>query len=352
MALFSRRPKKHEPVASVPDADAPATDAAPHPAEADAAPEGAIPDVPISVTTYGTPAGMPRVPASAPPTEPGRAPLAPAAPLAGRNRPAASTRPRRSVPGIEDNVLLAAALAALDPQPSPQQTFEVARQLLQGRVYLRVRGEARELLAAGKDIPMATATIGGAQHVLAFSGGAALQAAVRADGDTGTSAVAIGVVALLRQVIDGPFAGLGIDLGSSPAAIVLTRALIEKTLEDLDESLAVKSALTGERTAESITALVAALRTAPMWIAARRQDDGAVGIAQTRMSDGTRMLEVFSHPLELHVLGRGDRSVRITAAQLIAAVNGEPALAGVVVNPQGPWMRLSREDLAPLQDET
>ncbi|MFT4305263.1 MAG: SseB family protein [Microbacterium sp.] len=323
MTLFSRRPKKNDP-------SAPGASESALPLEPDTEQTApAVPEVPITVTAYGTPAVVTAAPSVA-------------------SAPAASTRPRQAVPGIDDNRLVLDALAALGPEPTPQQTFEVARQLLQGRMYLRVRGEARELLATGQDLPMATVTIGDTPYLLAFSGGAALQAAVRADGDTATSAIAVGVPALLHQVVDGPLAGLAIDLPSKPAGIVLPRALIEKIVAHLDEGLAVKSVLTGVRSPQSVAALVAALQSAPLWIAGRRKDDSTIGIVQARLSDGARVLEVFSHPLELHVLDRGDRPVRITAQQLAAALNGEPELDGVIVNPRGPWLRLSRDDLAPL----
>ncbi|MFT4211711.1 MAG: SseB family protein [Microbacterium sp.] len=311
MPLFSRRPKKNEETAPAVESAAPDVPEAP-----DVSDVPDVPEVPIAVTTYGA--------------------------------PAAPAHPRPTVRGIEDNGLLIEALARLDPKPTPAQTLEVARQLLQGRVYLRVRGQAQDLLAAGQELPMAIVTIGDARYALAFSGGAALQAAVRADGDTSTSAIAVAVPPLLHQVVDTDLAGIVVDHASAPAAAVLPRALLEKVLADLDESLAVKSALTGQRTPQRVAALVDALQTAPVWIAAKRDDDGRVGVSQTRMPDGTRMLEVFSHPLEVHVLGRGDQAVRITAAQIAAALVGEPELGGIVVNPQGPWQRLGRDDLAPL----
>jgi hypothetical protein len=358
MALFSRRPKKSDeserpsaeeldtaPETSA-DADAAVSDgAASGVATSDIAPvpdAAPVPQVGISLTTYGSP-GTPATLDAEP--APGAAPTAsgPAAPP-GAAPPAA----RPSVPGLPDNRLLRDALAALSPTPTPPELLNVARQLLQGRVYVRVRGDARELIAANQGLPMAVATIADKKYVLAFSGGEPIQRAVRLDGDSATSAIGIPVTQLLRHVVDGDFGGVVLDHASGPATAVLPRALLEKALADLDETQAVKSALVGERSEESIAALVQALTTSPVWIAARRNDDGQVGVSEVRTSDGTRMLEVFSHPLELHVLGRGDQSVRVTAEQLAKALAGDEGLGGLIVNPHGPWMRLSREDLAPL----
>lgn len=337
MALFSRRPKKSDdPAAEVRDEE---LDAVATPTVDDAAtPDAGVPDVPISVTTYGAP-GKPASLDDQP------APAQPATPA----QPAAASRPTRmQVPGLPDNDLLADALAALPPKPEPTELLNVARQLLQGRVYVRVRGDARELIAAGQAIPMAVAAINDQKYVLAFSSGEALQAAVRSDGDTSTSAVGVPVLQVLRRVAEGDFGGLALDHASGPAAAVLPKALIERLLPDVDETQAVKSALVGERTEESVAALVEAIRTSPIWIAARKNDDGRIGVSEVRTKAGERMLEVFSHPLELHVLGRGDQSVRITPDQLAKALAGDEELQGIIVNPHGPWMRLTREDLAPL----
>lgn len=331
MALFSRRPKQTE------SADAQTPPEATPPAEVESpATDAPVPEVSISLTTFGEP-GKPATLAEEP---------TPQAPAARPERPA--PRPRRSVPGLPENTLLADALGILPPKPASADLLNVARQLLQGRVYVRVRGDARELLAGNQPLPMAVARLGEQTYVLAFSGGDALQAAVKADGDGSSSAIALPVEQLLRRVVDGDFGGIALDHASAPAAAVLPRALLEKALADLDETQAVKSALVGERTDETVAALVTALTTTPVWVAARRNEDGRIGVSEVRTPAGERMLELFSHPLELHVLGRGDQSVRIAPDQLAKALAEDEGLLGVIVNPHGPWMRLSREDLAPL----
>lgn len=289
------------------------------------------PHVPISVSTFGSSEN-------------------PAPPAVVAHAPAAESAPQNAevVPGLHDNVLLRDALAALPPQAQPSQIMNVARQLLQGHAFLRVRGDARELLAAGEGLPMAVATHNDEQYVLVYSSGLALQAAVRADGDSGTSAIAQPVPMLLQQVVDGPFAGIAIDQASTPASVILPTALLEKALAELDPDLTVKTLLAGPRTAETSIAVAAALTTAPLWIAARRGDDGQFGIAEVRTEDGERLLELFSHPLELVTLGRGDQPLKIAAEQLARALRGDEGLTGVVVDPAGPWIRLSRDELGPV----
>ena len=63
---------------------------------------------------------------------------------------------------------------------------------------------------------------------------------------------------------------------------------------------------------------------------------------------GERILDVFSHPLEVVALGRGDQPTPFTAAQLAAALASDAGLSGVVLDPGGPWIRLTRAQLAPV----
>ncbi len=124
-----------------------------------------------------------------------------------------------TVPGLRDNVLLGNALAEIEGQPEPAQLLNIARQLLQGHVFLRVKGDARALLAEGKDLPLAWwPNNGDEQLVLAYSGGMALRASVDADGDRDTSAMGQPVMALLRHVLAGPYAGIILDPASARIA--------------------------------------------------------------------------------------------------------------------------------------
>ena len=277
MAFFSRRPKKDgtgdgadavreepvvvepaaaqapEPAASGPEAPEPA--APEHEAsEPGPDPEEPVPHVGISVSTYGarTPGGPPAVPA-APPAE--------------------------TIPGLRDNVLLRETLARMSRPPTSTDVVNAARQLLQGHVFLRVKGDARALLAAGSDLPLSIAKRGDDAVLLAYSSGAALRAAVRSDGDTATSAVAQPVLTVVRQALSGPYTGILLDHASTPATVFLSRDVLSHALEQADDALALKTLLVGARDAGTPSAVVTAMASAPMWVAARRADDGRLGIA-------------------------------------------------------------------------
>ncbi|MFE7843974.1 SseB family protein [Microbacterium sp. NPDC057407] len=355
MALFSRKPKDDRsdsesqsiaepPVDATPDAsaEAPPADATPadrapaDPTSTDPAAAAAA-SVNISVTAYG---GL------------GTAAAATTPQLQPRKSARAATRvaPQNSetVAGLRDNVLVREALARLADGTAPQALLDVARQLLQGHLFLRVKGDARSLLAEGRELPLAVVTSGDRQFALAYSSGAALQASVRADGDADTSAMGQPVLAVLRHVLAGPYEGLILDQASDPARVVVPRALIEKLVEKVDEQLTLKTILAGERTDDTAGAVAQALTHVPLWVALGKVADGRPGLAEGRAEDGSRYLEVYSHPVEVAVMGRGDQAAAVTGAHLARALQGDAGLTGVVVDPAGPWIRLTRDDLAPL----
>ena len=337
MALFSRRPKAAPgtpPEDAAPDARVEAA-----PADGDTTPEdvldasaAAAASVSISVSSFGG------LGASRPDLHPRRTARA-----ATKIAPVES----ETVPGLRDNVLVRESLARLADGTAPQALLDVARQMLQGHLFLRVKGDARTLLSEGKELPLAMVKVGDRSFALAYSSGTALQASVRADGDVDTSAMGQPVLAVIRHVLAGPYEGLIIDQSSAPARAVLPKALLEKVVEKVDEQLEVKTLLAGERTAQTAAAVADALTRAPMWVAVGKLDDGRPGIAEGRAEDGGRYLEVYSHPLEVAVMGRGDQAAPVTASQLVAAL-GDTGLSGIIVDPAGPWIRLSRADLAPL----
>jgi hypothetical protein len=353
MALFSRRPKNSGDDAAAQAAADTTADAAAEAPDAGStgepdAPVESVPHVNISVSTFGR-AASPAPAGDAP--DAGSAPgpqRAPARPAHLASPPAEASTRLETVPGLRDNVLLRDALAALPAQAQPTELINVARQLLQGHVYIRVQGDARELLAQGKSLPTSMVTFKDEKYMLVYSGGAALQDAIKSDGDAGTSALAQPVLGLLQQVVAGPMGGVAVDHASRPGSALLPKQLIEKALADLDPEVRIKSLLGAVRTPETAGDVAEALTVAPLWIAARRSDDGQVGIAELRTPDGQRLLEVFSHPLELLALGRGDQPVKVEAAQLAKALRGDTGLSGVIVDPAGPWIRLTRDQLHPL----
>jgi hypothetical protein len=110
----------------------------------------------------------------------------------------------------------------------------------------------------------------------------------------------------------------------------------------------VKTLLAEERTPATPAAVAEALTHVPFWVAVGRGPDDRPGVAEGRAEDGSRFLEVFSHPLEVVAMGRRDQPAPLTSVQLASALSRDEGLSGVVVDPGGPWIRLSRDDLAPL----
>lgn len=353
MAFFSRRrkdrasdaesvpevgdtspPETPEAVTPASDAPTPASDAEP---DAPAPDDGPVPHVGISVSTYGAPAS----PAGPPTVESARGAGGGAA-----FGPAASAP--QAVPGLEDNVLLRDTLARASRPPTSGDVVNAARQLLQGQVFLRVKGDARALLSQGGELPLAIAQHGDESVLLVYSGGAALRAAVDADADLDTSALAQPALTVAQRALEGPYAGILLDHASAPATVFLPRAVLEQLVAHADPAVGIKTALAAARDAGTSARVVAAMIEAGVWLAARRADDGQLGIAEIRDESGTRRLEAFSHPLEVLALDRGDQPVPVTGVQLGTILAGEAGIIGLVVDPAGPWIELTRDDLAPL----
>lgn len=332
MALFSRRSKNAEPEqpASAPDVDASAQDAA----AAAVADTSSAASVGISMSAFRGLGGTTPTDAAAPSI---------AAAQARRT-------PDETVPGLKDNVLLRDSLARYPEKPESSDLLDLARQVLQGHLFLRVRGDAQTLMSEGKPLPLASIEFGGNRFAVAFSSGKALADSIRADGDTATSAMGQPALLVLRNVLASDAAGLAIDPSSGPARAILPRELIERMLATLDEELTIKSLLAGERTDATTAAVVEAMTRVPLWVAVNRpaEGDGRVGVAEGRAADGSRFLEVYTHPLEVVAMGRGDTAAPLSGARIAGALRADEGLAGVIVDPRGPWMRLSREHLAPL----
>lgn len=315
-----------------------ASEALPVEASADGSPA-----VGISVSSFGGFGSAARTPAAPSPTVP-TAPGMHAVPLG----PEFAPTPTETMPGLRDNVLLRDALAQLPERPSNEQLAATARALLQGHLFLRVKGDARTLLAEGGELPLAVAHSGDQQFVLVYSSGSALAAAFRADGDSDTSAMGQPVLNLLRFVLASPYAGIIVDAASAPARAVYPRALLERLVAEADPQLEIKTLLAGERTAETTGLVADALTRVRVWLAVNESPDGRHGVAEARTPEGERLLEVYTHPLEIVAMGRGDRPAPLTAEQLARALRSDEALSGVIIDPAGPWIRLTRDDLAPV----
>ncbi|WP_106816719.1 SseB family protein [Microbacterium timonense] len=320
--------------------------------EADAAPTGAeaVPDVSISVSSFGGLGVSPstQAPASSPRAEPEAVPPGPQPRLGVREWMRTAPAQTETLPGLRDNVLLRAALGRVGDAPPNQALLDVARQLLQGHVFLRVKGDAKTLLAEGKGLPLAVATAGERTFALVYSSGAALQASLQADGDADTSAMAQPVLTVLRHVFGSSYDGIILDPASAPSRAVLPKELLQRAVEQADPQLTIKTLLAAERTPQVTADVAQALTHAPLWVAVGTAEGGARGLAEGRTPDGSRYLEIYSHPLEVAVMRRGDNAAPITGDQLARALRADEGISGVVVDPAGPWLRLTREDLAPV----
>lgn len=385
MALFSRRKKSGDDVVA-PTAEAvePRTaQAEDRPAEG-ALPEGtaservtsesaadelsaAAPSIGISVQAFrgvGAEAGpevelpssdaassaQTQPPAPAAPQNPPRPAAKPEAPQE-RRLPLASALPpeqTETVPGMKDNVLLREALTEIEAGATNDQLLGVMRQALQGHLYIRVNGDARAQISEGKALSVAVVRDSeDRQYMLAFSSAGAVRDSVQLEADpSSTSAVAQPVTSVLQQVVSGDFAGLIVDNASAPHRVVFPTELLRKTLEQADVDMTVKSILAAPREQDSAVKVGEALATTRMWVAVNDGSGGGpVGIAEAQTPDGRRFLQLFSHPLEVIALGRGDRPLPFAPEQLAKVLTSHADIAGVIVDSAGPSIVVERDAL-------
>ncbi|MBS1896542.1 MAG: SseB family protein [Actinobacteria bacterium] len=374
MGLFSRRSKQDD---AVTPESAPAT--AEEAADADrasvsvaeggaGAADADVPVVNIAVQAFrglGSPSG-PVVDAPTEAPEPGHdlidpvvdeAPVPPAQAQAPSGRPplplapADPPEPTESIPGMPDNVLLREALAMLGDDASQAELLGVLRQSLQGNLFLRVSGDAGEQIKEGRPLAVAVVNDGENSFMLAFSSAAAVRDSVQ-QGDedpSETSAVVQPVQAVYQNVIEGPFAGLIIDNASEPHRVVFPSEILQKALEEADPTFAVKALLAAPRAADSEARVAEALTTARLWVAVSDVDgDGQYGVAEAHTAEGARYLQLFSHPLEVIALGRGDQPLPFTAEQIGAVLVQQPEMSGVLVDAAGPAIAVGRDALGPV----
>ena len=372
MGLFSRRKKQDDVVgASAPAEDVTASAAAPQetPHDEAAEPVADVPAVNVSVQAFrglGAPAG-PAVDAPAESPEPGHdlidpigdeTPVVPATvsgipsgrpplPLA----PADPPEPTESIPGMPDNVLLREALAMLGEDPSQAELLGVLRQSLQGNLFLQrarqcrradQRGQAtggrgrqrrRELVHAGLQLRRGRARLGAAEQ----------------EDPSATSAVVQPVQAVFQNVVEGPFAGLIIDNASAPHRVVFPAEVLQKALEEADPGFTIKALLAAPREADSEARVAEALLAARLWVAVSDADgDGQFGVAEAHTANGERYLQLFSHPLEVIALGRGDQPLPFSAEQVGAVIAQHPDMTGVLIDAAGPAITVHRDALGAL----
>ncbi|WP_194764558.1 SseB family protein [Microbacterium sp. UFMG61] len=375
MALFSRRKKSADDSVTDPTEteNVEASDESTQDAATETAPEAVAPTIGISVQAFrgvGAQAG-PEVsltetdaPTAGPTAGGAPAPTAPVAPTgsavpqaqpaqaaAERRLPLAAAMPpeqTETVAGMKDNVLLREALTEIEKGATNEQLLGVLRQALQGHLYIRVNGDARAQISEGKPLSVAVVRDGERQFMLGFSSAAAVRDSVQLEKDpTATSAVAQPVTSVLQQVVSGEFAGLIVDNASAPHRVVFPTELLQKTLEQADVDMTVKSIVASPRQQDSAVKLGEALAAKRMWVAV---NDGAgtgqVGIAEAQTPDGKRFLQLFSHPLEVIALGRGDRPLPFEPLQLSKLLSTHSEMAGVIVDPAGPTMVIERDSLS------
>ena len=352
MALFSRRKNDStdpELAAGVAES-VPATDdaAAPEVSQEPPAPAESVPQVNISMSSFGGLGSAPTPAPTAPTTLRPERPEDVVLPLAPSDPPTNV----ETISGLRDNAVLRDALAALGEKPTGAELLGVTRQLLQGHVYLRVRGDARAQSAAGESLQLGIVSDGDRQFMLAYSSGRSLRDAFQKDNDANTSAFAQPAHAVINNVLKGNLSGLILDNDSAPARAVIPVDVLTRAMTQIEDEMKLKTILCEPRADDTKDKVLAALRDARLWVAvgvaSEKDGEKQYGIAEAHTRDGRRLLQLFTHPLEVVALQRPEQPMPFGFDKLKSAFAEHGNLAGVVIDPAGPSIRLSRDELAPV----
>ena len=73
-----------------------------------------------------------------------------------------------------------------------------------------------------------------------------------------------------------------------------------------------------------------------------------MGIAEARLANGTRLLQVYSHPLEVVAQGRSERAMPFGIEKVAKLLTDHAELGGILLDPAGPLMTLTRDELTPV----
>ncbi|MGF3055927.1 SseB family protein [Microbacterium sp. YY-01] len=269
-------------------------------------------------------------------------------PLAPHDPPAQT----ETVEGMKDNVLLREALAQLTAEPTNEQLLGVLRQALQGHLYLRVHGDAREQLSSGEPLSIGVLREGERTFILAYSSAGSLRESVQRESNPEqTSAMAQPAQGVFRQVLDSDFSGVILDAASAPRRAVFPREVLERAMEQADPEFRLKALLAQPREADSIAKAVEIIGDSRLWVAVSdAQSEGQFGIAEAQMADGSRYLQLFTHPLEIVAMGRQERPMPFTADMIGRVMGSHDSLSGVIVDTAGPTMIIPRDALQTLID--
>lgn len=307
-------------------------------ASSNASSEESVPQVSISVSAVG-----------ASPFIPGAVGAAAAAPASEPEAPAEPAEPEAPAAGPETNLDLGEALLGLPGEEGGRAMLHVLRQALQGKLLLSTNldGVSAEDQAAGR-IPLGVhRDEDGDIYLLAYTSGVALER--MRSGDEPLHGISVPSLWALGQARTDDYAGIILDPSAGDASAVIPKELINRMFGDGRNNDAAKQALAQPREAGAEQRIVEALAERGGFVAGRADVDEngvrtSVGVAETRMGD-RRMLEVFTSPLEIAALGRGDDAYPVTAAELAGALRSDEGISGIIVNPAAPWIDLDREQL-------
>lgn len=252
---------------------------------------------------------------------------------------------------LVDNDRVRRAVAAFAAEPKHETMLDVLRARLTGELLLDVTGSELDIsdgrLHTGSKLRI-NQRVGpdGQRALLAFTSNDEI-ARIHPEG-TRYQSIAQPAAAVLELARRQGAAWLYIDPAEKTAALSASDidfALRHPRNDRLSAAIAAVEAGTASR-AEAITALVA---EGPLLLAGQRAegqgDDEPPQLRVTRRDDGSSMaLLAFTSAPEILARDPQDGIVTTTTTHVLEQLQQGP-FASIVINPAGPWIELSREEL-------
>lgn len=248
---------------------------------------------------------------------------------------------------MADNFVLRAALTEVTATPTRAQLVAVCRQLLQGDLILTANGDFLDQFIRRDNPHIGLVVEGGRKLLAAFSTQETFDQLRASQGNPHeTYSVTKKAAEVLDQVISGGFDGLVVDQASAPHRVSIPTQVIQSLLAEAEPNFTIKTLLAAPRDAETIASLVEALTTTNTWAGGHESDAGQIALAQIENPDGSgNYLLLFSHPWEVTVLGNSDRPLVMAPKDLARTLAAQPEIAGVIIDPAGPSIAVSRKAL-------
>jgi hypothetical protein len=261
------------------------------------------------------------------------------------------------------NTDVATALARWADEKNARTFYDVLRRCARGELLYDATGAEPQVeggtLAAGSTFGLRTHVMDdGSRYLLVFTSDAEIARAHPVG--TRTASIVQPALAAVRFGVTGGFAGVILDAGAGPASCIVSAEEIRRGLpedpgvaEELKEALAGPS-LPGRRAAtldvlaRTGSVYIPVEHVAPDGSPARPGQPSAPRVTTAAGPGGRTLAAVFTSPAEVWAWLPSAEAYPTTVGHVVRATLADPARDGLIVNPVGPPLIVTRPELEAL----